>query len=94
LRDQHCRVPGCTHSHVLEVHHIIHWQHGGPTDTNGQRLRPTGARPVPPGAPPPPPTGVYQHPLGERLDTQWLHFNPPPEHRATWQPPEHRQHTA
>ena len=129
LRDQHCRVPGCTHSHVLEVHHIIHWQHGGPTDTwnlialcphhhrlhhqgqlgiagnadentvaftdtNGQRLRPTGARPVPPGAPPPPPTGVYQHPLGERLDTQWLHFNPPPEHRATWQPPEHRRHTA
>jgi hypothetical protein len=49
---------------------------------------------VPPGAPPPTPTGVYQHPLGERLDTQWLHFNPPPEHRATWQPPEHRRHTA
>ena len=129
LRDQHCRVPGCTQSHVLEVHHIIHWQHGGPTDTwnlialcphhhrlhhqgqlgiagnadentvaftdaNGQRLRPTGARPVPPGAPPPTPTGVYQHPLGERLDTHWLHFNPPPEHRATWQPPEHRRHTA
>ncbi len=125
-RDQHCRVPGCTQTHILEVHHIIHWHNGGPTDTwnlialcphhhrmhhqgqlgitgnaddgtviftdtNGQPLQPSGARPTPPGAPPPPPRGVYQHPLGERLDTQWLHFNPPPEHRTTWQPPEHRR---
>ena len=121
LRDQGCRVHGCTQTHVLEVHHIVHWHDGGPTDTwnlialcphhhrmhhqgllgiagnaddgtvvftdaNGQRLRPTGARPTPPGAPPPTPAGVYQHPLGERLDTHWLHFNPPPEHRTTWQP--------
>ena len=133
LRDQHCRVPGCTHSLVLEVHHIIHWHDGGPTDTwnlialcphhhrmhhhgqlgitgnaddatviftdtNGQPLKPSGAKPTPPGAPPPTPTGVYQHPLGERLDTHWLHFNPPPEHRTTWQPPDQppatRRHTA
>jgi hypothetical protein len=125
LRDHGCRVPGCTQTHILEVHHIIHWHDGGPTDTwnlialcphhhrmhhqgqlgitgnadhdtvvftdtNGQPLKPSGARPTPPGAPPPPPRGVYQHPLGERLDTQWLHFNPPPEHRTTWQPPGHR----
>jgi hypothetical protein len=116
LRDQGCGVPGCTSTHVLEIHHIIHWEDGGPTDTwnliclcphhhrlhhrgelgitgnaddgtvaftdqTGKPLQPTGARPQPPGAPPLPPTGVYQHPLGERLDYQWLYFNPPPEHR-------------
>ncbi len=30
----HCRVPGCTTRHGLEIHHIIHWEHGGPTNTN------------------------------------------------------------
>ena len=33
LRDQGCAVPGCTQTHILEVHHIIHWEDGGPTDT-------------------------------------------------------------
>ncbi len=28
-----CRVPGCTSRLGLEVHHIIHWEHDGPTDT-------------------------------------------------------------
>lgn len=28
-----CRVPGCTARHGLEVHHIIHWEYDGPTDT-------------------------------------------------------------
>lgn len=28
-----CRVPGCTSQLGLEVHHIVHWEHGGPTDT-------------------------------------------------------------
>lgn len=32
-RDGTCRYPGCT-SKRLEVHHIIHWEHGGPTDTD------------------------------------------------------------
>jgi hypothetical protein len=32
-RDGGCTVPGCTARHFLEVHHIIHWEHGGPTDT-------------------------------------------------------------
>ena len=33
LRDQGCRVPGCNHDRIVEIHHIIHWNHGGPTDT-------------------------------------------------------------
>jgi hypothetical protein len=33
LRDQSCRVPGCNETHHLEVHHIIHWEDDGPTDT-------------------------------------------------------------
>ena len=118
LRDQGCAVPGCTQTHLLEVHHIIHWEDDGPTDTfnlialcphhhrlhhkgilgiagnaddgtvvftdrDGNLLKPSGARPEPPGAPPPPPDGTYQHPLGERLDYEWLYFNPPPQHRPT-----------
>jgi hypothetical protein len=119
LRDQGCRVPGCTITHHIEVHHIVHWEDDGPTDTwnlialcprhhrmhhrgelgitgnandpdgitftnrHGRVIGTTGARPKPPGAPPPPPAEAYQHPLGERLDTRWLYFNPPPEHRTT-----------
>ncbi len=33
LRDGGCTVPGCTQTHIVEVHHIIHWENGGPTDT-------------------------------------------------------------
>lgn len=33
-RDRGCRVPGCTQTHFLEVHHIIHWLHSGTTDTH------------------------------------------------------------
>ena len=33
LRDQGCRVPGCDCNRVIEIHHIIHWADGGPTDT-------------------------------------------------------------
>ncbi|MEM1333446.1 MAG: DUF222 domain-containing protein [Actinomycetota bacterium] len=32
-QDQGCRVPGCTAQHHLEIHHIVHWRDGGPTDT-------------------------------------------------------------
>ena len=32
LRDQHCQFPRCTQpASVCEVHHLIHWAHGGPT---------------------------------------------------------------
>lgn len=32
-RDRGCRVPGCTADRFVEIHHIIHWLDGGPTDT-------------------------------------------------------------
>ncbi len=32
-RDGGCRVPGCDHDKWLHVHHIHHWEDGGPTDT-------------------------------------------------------------
>ena len=32
-RDGGCRVPGCNDSRWLDVHHIVHWGNGGPTDT-------------------------------------------------------------
>jgi hypothetical protein len=32
-RDRGCRVPGCNTDRVIEVHHIVHWEDGGPTDT-------------------------------------------------------------
>jgi hypothetical protein len=33
LRDQGCRVPGCNHDRIIEIHHIIHWIDGGLTST-------------------------------------------------------------
>ncbi|MFP5487581.1 MAG: HNH endonuclease signature motif containing protein [Acidimicrobiia bacterium] len=32
-RDRGCRVPGCTCDRFVEIHHIVHWNQGGPTDT-------------------------------------------------------------
>lgn len=32
-RDRGCRVPGCTAERFVEIHHIVHWLDGGPTDT-------------------------------------------------------------
>ena len=32
-RDRICRHPSCHSTRGLEVHHIIHWRHGGTTDT-------------------------------------------------------------
>ena len=31
-RDQTCRFPGCARRHWIDVHHLVHWAHGGPTD--------------------------------------------------------------
>jgi hypothetical protein len=30
-RDQHCQFYGCTQTHNLQIHHIIHWANGGST---------------------------------------------------------------
>jgi HNH endonuclease len=44
-RDCKCRVPWCTRTRWLQVHHIIHDQHHGPTDTwNLAGLCPTDHR--------------------------------------------------
>jgi len=32
-RDRGCRVPGCSRTKWLHVHHIFHWEQGGKTDT-------------------------------------------------------------
>ncbi|HEX2041275.1 MAG TPA: DUF222 domain-containing protein, partial [Acidimicrobiales bacterium] len=32
-RDGGCRVPGCDRRRWLQVHHLAHWEDGGPTDT-------------------------------------------------------------
>jgi len=32
-RDGGCRVPGCDAAHHLEIHHIVHWDDHGTTDT-------------------------------------------------------------
>ena len=31
-RDRGCRYPGCPATGWLEIHHLRHWRHGGPTD--------------------------------------------------------------
>ena len=33
-RDGGCRVPGCGHDRIVQIHHIIHWLDSGPTDTS------------------------------------------------------------
>jgi HNH endonuclease/Domain of unknown function (DUF222) len=33
-RDNGCRIPGCDRSRWLIIHHIIHWEDGGRTDTD------------------------------------------------------------
>ena len=87
-----CRVPGCDATLGLEVHHLIHWEHGGRTDITGNADRPdglefrnqhgriiipSGAAPNPPTGPPPKPAAVYAHPDGGRMDTGQIYFNPP-----------------
>jgi hypothetical protein len=39
LRDQHCVFPGCDRPAAwCEAHHLVHWEHGGPTDADNLAL--------------------------------------------------------
>ncbi|HEX4778087.1 MAG TPA: DUF222 domain-containing protein [Acidimicrobiia bacterium] len=31
-RDRTCRFPGCNRTWGLQAHHLVHWEHGGPTE--------------------------------------------------------------
>jgi Domain of unknown function (DUF222)/HNH endonuclease len=31
-RDRRCRFPGCANNTFVDVHHVVHWADGGPTD--------------------------------------------------------------
>lgn len=33
-RDRGCRFPGCTAASFVEIHHLVHWRDGGPTDSD------------------------------------------------------------
>jgi hypothetical protein len=33
-RDRICRHPACTVTTNLDIHHLVHWANGGPTDTS------------------------------------------------------------
>jgi hypothetical protein len=33
-RDRACRMPWCSRRDGLEIHHVVHWEDGGPTDTS------------------------------------------------------------
>ena len=48
-RDRKCRVPWCSQTRWLQVHHVVHYEHGGPTDTGHPD------RHLPRRSPPPPP---------------------------------------
>jgi hypothetical protein len=37
-RDRHCRFPGCERRSRLHAHHIVHWEHDGPTDMDNLLL--------------------------------------------------------
>jgi hypothetical protein len=74
------------------AHHLGHFDISGDpqqpdgltfTHANGAVI-PAGPRPQPPpaDAPLPAPLMPYRHPLGERLQHKWVHFNEPPEPRA------------
>lgn len=34
IRDGCCQHPGCTRTHALQAHHVVHWSRGGRTDLN------------------------------------------------------------
>ncbi len=81
-------APACGH-----CHHLIH---RGKINITGNADEPDGLTftdehgrtlirypvPTPPTGPPPEPAEPFRHPTGERFDTRWLWFKPPPPPKA------------
>jgi hypothetical protein len=94
-RDGGCRVPGCDRSRWVQVHHIVHWEDGGPTDTTNllclcshhHRLHHRGGLGIE-GDADEPDGVVFTDAYGRRLRTRGYPMLPtksPP--RGNWQPP-------
>ena len=69
-RDRKCRVPWCTQTRWLQVHHVVHDEHGGPTDTCEPR------RPLPGRPPPAPPRPARHHRRRRRPERADVHRRP------------------
>ena len=54
-RDGGCRVPGCGQRHWVQIHHIVHWEDVGPTETRNLLL------PVPEASPHAPRRAARHH---------------------------------
>jgi hypothetical protein len=81
-RDRGCRFPGCTARAYLEVHHVLHWRDGGPTDTPQPGL----SVPAPPRRAPP--RRVPPHRQRRRTRPAPVHRSPrPPDQRRHPHPP-------
>jgi hypothetical protein len=89
LRDHGCGVPGCTSDAHIEVHHIVHWEDGGVTDTwnlislgpRHHRMHHRGLLGI---------EGNADQPGGLRFSDRWgrsLDANPPPRLPTAPPPP-------
>ena len=101
-RDHTCRIPGCTRQRALHIHHLHHWQDGGPTNPDNlvalcpyhHRLIHTGTITLT--GDPTQPDGLRAHgPHGTNLQPNRPPPTPHPHTTAhqlglpppTWQPP-------
>ena len=94
-RDRGGRVPGCDRSRWVQVHHIVHWEDGGPTGTGNllclcrfhHRLHHRGGLGIE-GDADDPGGMTFTERYGRTLDTRGypvLPTGPPP--RRAWRPP-------
>ena len=80
-RDRGCRFPGCGSTRNLEIHHLVHWRDGGPTDDR----QPPGPVPLPPRRAPP--RRVHHHRRSHPPRRARLPHRHRPAHRPTPIPP-------
>jgi hypothetical protein len=94
-RDGGCRVPGCDRRRWVQVHHIRHWEDGGPTDTanllclcsHHHRLHHRGGLGIE-GNADDPDGMVFTDARGRRLDNRGYPMSPTtPPPPGNWTPP-------